>query len=107
MPADCLQLSFSLLHRFPETRWTICLFLSYPSVMTLSRASAFQGSVANSGPGGLCCKDFALVADHLREDEITSQATAWNSPAMNSACALMSLPPMFRTCPFLIIAIAS
>src|ERR1700721_663417 len=74
---------FPLLHKFPETRWTVCLFLSYPSVMALSRASAFQGSVANSGPGGLCCKDFALVADHLREDEITSQATAWTSQAMN------------------------
>ena len=26
---------------------------------------------------------------------------------MKAACALMSLPPIFRTCPFLIIAIAS
>ena len=36
-----------------------------------------------------------------------SQAATWNSPAMNSAWALMSLPPMFRTCPFLTIAIVS
>jgi len=43
----------------------------------------------------------------FEEEEITSQAATWNSPAMNSAWALMSLPLMFRTCPFLIIAIAS
>ena len=54
-----------------------------------------------------CCKVFALVADHLREDEIMSQAATWNSPAMNAAWVLMSLPLMSRTCPFLIIAIAS
>jgi len=34
---------------------------------------------------GFCCKDLALVAGHLREDEIASQAAIWNSPAMNSA----------------------
>jgi hypothetical protein len=62
---------------------------------------------ASAGVRGLCCKDFALVTDHLREDEMTSQVTTWNRLAMNSAWALMSLPPMFRTCPFLIIAIAS
>jgi hypothetical protein len=54
-----------------------------------------------------CCKDLALAAGHFREDEMTSQAATWNSPAMNSAWALMSLPPMLRTWPFLIIAIAS
>ena len=43
----------------------------------------------------------------FEEEEITSQAATWNSPAMNSAWALMSLPLMFRICPFLIIAIAS
>ena len=37
----------------------------------------------------------------------TSQAATLNSPEMNFAWALMSLPPMFRACPFLIIAIAS
>jgi hypothetical protein len=47
------------------------------------------------------------VGLRLRKDEMTSQAATWNSPAMNSAWTLMSLPPMFRTCPFLIIAIAS
>ena len=56
---------------------------------------------------GFRCKVLALVADHLREDEMTSQAATWNNPAMNAAWALMSLPLMFRTCPFLIIAIAS
>ena len=30
-----------------------------------------------------------------RKDEMTSQAATWNSPAMNCAWALMSLPPMF------------
>ena len=49
----------------------------------------------------------ALGCVHLRDDEMMSQAATWNSPAMNSAWALMSLPPMFRTCPFLIIAITS
>ena len=47
----------------------------------------------------LCCKDFVLATDHLREDEMTSQAITLNSLAMDSAWALMSLPPMFRTCP--------
>src|SRR4051812_25001346 len=42
-----------------------------------------------------------------RGAQLPSQAASWNSAAMNSACALMSLPPIFRTCPFLIIAIAS
>ena len=40
-------------------------------------------------------------------DQLPSQAASWNRSAMNAAWALMSLPPMFRTCPFLIIAIAS
>jgi exonuclease III len=35
------------------------------------------------------------------------QAATPNSVAMNRAWALMSRAPMFRTCPFLIIAIAS
>jgi hypothetical protein len=50
---------------------------------------------------------FSVGRGPFREDEMTSQAATWNSPAMNSAWALMSLPPMLRTCPFLIIAIAS
>ena len=49
-----------------------------------------------------------LVAGVIhRTNEIAPQAATSNSPAMNSAWALMSLPPMLRTCPFLIIAIAS
>jgi transposase len=68
-------------------------------------------SMARSSPlwcrARFCCKDLGLVAGHHREDEMTSQAATWNSPAMNSAWALMSLPLMLRTCPFLIIAIAS
>ncbi len=35
------------------------------------------------------------------------QAAIWNSSATKPACARMSRPPMFRTCPFLTIAIAS
>jgi hypothetical protein len=31
----------------------------------------------------------ALAAGHFQEDEMTSQAATWNSPAMNSAWALM------------------
>ena len=42
-----------------------------------------------------------------RRDLLPSQAASWNSSAMNAAWALISLPPMLRTCPFLIIAIAS
>ena len=38
---------------------------------------------------------------------MTSQAATPNSPAMNSAWVLIPLPPMFRTCAFLTIAIAS
>jgi hypothetical protein len=41
------------------------------------------------------------------ESPRTRQAATSNSEAMNRAWALMSRPPMFRTCPFLIIAIAS
>jgi hypothetical protein len=40
-------------------------------------------------------------------DHLTYQAATSNNVAMNLPCALMSRPPMFRTCPFLIIAIAS
>ncbi|WP_216855944.1 hypothetical protein, partial [Acidisphaera sp. S103] len=42
-----------------------------------------------------------------RGDRLFYQAATSNSIAMNRAWALMSLPPMFRTCPFLIIAIVS
>ena len=44
---------------------------------------------------GFCCIILRWSACHLREDEMTSQAATWNSPAMNCAWALMSLPPMF------------
>ena len=56
---------------------------------------------------GFCCKVSVLVESDHCEAQFTSQAATWNSPAMNFVWALMSLPPMFRTCPFLIIAIAS
>ena len=57
-----------------------------------------EGSVA------IFCVDCeASATERLR----TRQAATSNSEAMNRAWALMSRPPMFRTCPFLIIAIAS
>ena len=40
-------------------------------------------------------------------DREQNQAATWNSSAMKLAWARMSRPPMFRSCPFLIIAIAS
>ena len=39
--------------------------------------------------------------------QTASQAAIWNNSAMKLACARMSRPPTFQTCPFLIIAIAS
>jgi nucleoside-diphosphate-sugar epimerase len=63
------------------------------------RAGDVTGSVAKFRVG----RGWAI----LREDEMASQAATWNSPAMNFAWARMSLPSMFRTWPFLIIAIAS
>jgi len=38
---------------------------------------------------------------------MASQAATWNNAAMNVAWTAMSPLPMFRTCPFLINAIAS
>ena len=40
-------------------------------------------------------------------DREQNQAATWNSSAMKLAWARMSRPPTSRTCPFLIIAIAS
>ena len=57
-----------------------------------------NGSVATFGIGRKASASW---------DQLPSQAASWNRSAMNAAWALMSLPPMFRTCPFLIIAIAS
>ena len=56
---------------------------------------------------GFCCKVLASVASDPCKGQLTSQAATLNSSAMNFAWALMSLPLMLRTCPFLIIAIAS
>ena len=53
------------------------------------------------------CKESILAVDRAGEDEMTRQATPWRSPVMNSAWALLSSPSALRTCPFLIIAIAS
>jgi hypothetical protein len=53
-------------------------------------------------------QSLALIADHPLDDRgASSQAATPNSSARKAARALMSLPPIFRTCPFLIIAIAS
>jgi Tn3 transposase DDE domain-containing protein len=57
-------------------------------------------------PGRFCCNVWLWWWISGR-GIIPPQAATSNSAAMNSAWALMSLPLMFRTCPFLIIAIAS
>jgi hypothetical protein len=49
----------------------------------------------------------ALVVSDLRAELTRFYAAMSNNVAMNVAWALMSLPRMFRTCPFLIMAIAS
>jgi hypothetical protein len=56
---------------------------------------------------GVLLQRLALAASGLREGLTRLYATMSNNVAMNVAWALMSLPPMFRTCPFLIMAIAS
>jgi hypothetical protein len=62
------------------------------------RRPAISGSVATFGVGS------RVICERA---QFTSQAATRNSPAMNVARVRMSLPPMFRTCPFLIIAISS
>ena len=57
--------------------------------------------------GRFCCNVWLWWWISGERDHPTSQAATSNSAAMNSAWALMSLPPMFQPCPFLIIAIAS
>jgi hypothetical protein len=49
----------------------------------------------------------SAAGDPPRGDHLTCQAATSNIVAMDLPWALMSQPPMFRTCPFLIIAIAS
>jgi hypothetical protein len=47
------------------------------------------------------------AGDYVTQISYQTRDGTWNNPAMKLACARMSRPPMFRTCPFLIIAIAS
>jgi hypothetical protein len=54
-----------------------------------------------------CCNIWRWSQVIHKRNEVASQADTSNSAAMNFAWALMSLPLMFRTWPFLIIAIAS
>ena len=54
-----------------------------------------------------CCNVWRWSRVIHKRNEVASQADTSNSPLMNLAWPLMSLPLMFRTCPFLIIAIAS
>jgi predicted transposase YbfD/YdcC len=81
-------LRFNKVNNVADTLWR--------NAMNFNRVLA--GSVATFGVGRKAS---------ARRDQLPSQAASWNSSAMNAAWALMSLPPMFRTCPFLIIAIAS
>lgn len=63
-----------------------------------ARERASAGSVATSAIDRQPASRGAVGLD---------QVATWNNSAMKAAWALMSLPPIFRTCPFLIIAIAS
>jgi hypothetical protein len=54
-----------------------------------------------------CCNIWRWPRVIHKRNEVASQAATSNSAVMNLAWPLMSLPLMFRTCPFLIIAIAS
>jgi len=69
------------------------------SVNVYAKADTLEGCVAKFGSGGERASNTARPGSH--------HAAVWNRPAMKPAWALMSRPPMFRTCPFLIIAIAS
>ena len=82
-------------HRVPKAKYKVTNWPDYDAAL-VRRGSRF------------CCNVWTWAAGHLREGiSFTSQAATSNSAAMNFAWALMSLPSMFRTCPFLIIAIAS
>jgi hypothetical protein len=58
-------------------------------------------------PTSVLLQRLALVVSGLRAELTRLYKAMSNNVAMNVAWALMSLPPMFRTCPFLIMAIAS
>jgi hypothetical protein len=58
--------------------------------------------------GGFCCNVCRWWQATCEMAQATSHHAAFsNSSAMKLAWARMSRPPMFRSCPFLIIAIAS
>jgi hypothetical protein len=58
--------------------------------------------------GGFCCNVWHWLLNIQTSGASTFGQTATsNSPAMKAACAMMSSPLIPRTCPFLIIAIAS
>ena len=58
-------------------------------------------------PEGLMALLQRLPTAESDRDREQNQAATWNSSAMKPAWARMSRLPMPRTCPFLIIAIAS
>ena len=79
----------------------VCSFAVLAGIGTLAVTFVLPGVL------GFCCNVWLWWWISGERDHPTSQAATSNSAAMNSAWALMSLPLMFRTCPFLIIAIAS
>jgi len=107
--------------QYPHTqiRAILALVVSVSSPVALSYRSAAPGfghrlvrSTASLDahhlePARVLLQRLALAVSGLRERLTRLYAATWNSVAMNFAWALMSPPPMFRTCPFLIIAIAS
>ena len=90
-------------------RWIACRAGFFLPVRVLSRM--FRGLFLHyleKAFASVLLQILALIAHYPRDDRVaSSQAATPNSSAMKAACALMSLPSIFRTCPFLIIAIAS
>src|SRR5689334_19203938 len=70
----------------------------------LALALVLEGHSRREAAEG-CAAKFAAGREWPREEP--DQAATRNSSATKLACARISRPPTFRTCPFLIIAIAS
>jgi len=76
----------------------------------LARATELQAGAVDQQVDGLrfCCKVWRWLQAACKMALVSSHhAAISNISAMKLAWARMSRPPMFRSCPFLIIAIAS
>jgi len=84
-------------------RYSLRHLLLFSVLAVLAGAISYQGiitgCVAKFGRGGEWASNTARPG--------SPHAAVWNRPAMKPAWALMSRPPIIRTCPFLTIAIAS